>query len=54
MKNDFIETSRLLGFEFDEDELTRIFEVFCMHGKEAGSVQGSRFTAKQLNDTLIA
>lgn len=46
MRNDFIETSRLLGFEFDEEELTKIFEVFCQAGKESSQATVTRFNAK--------
>ena len=28
-KNDFIDISYYLGFEFSEDEFTKIFETFC-------------------------
>jgi len=28
-KTDFIDTSMLLGFEFNDEELQKIFEVFC-------------------------
>jgi hypothetical protein len=33
-KNDFIDTSMLLGLEFSEDELVKIFETFCRHGEK--------------------
>jgi len=31
-KNDFIDTSLALGFEFSQDELFKIFEIFCKQG----------------------
>jgi hypothetical protein len=33
-KNDFIDTSMLLGLEFSEDELVKIFETFCKFGEK--------------------
>lgn len=33
-KNDFIDTSMLLGIEFSEDELLKIFETFCKQGEK--------------------
>ena len=34
-KNDFIDTSLALGFEFSQDELLKIFENFCKQGTTA-------------------
>lgn len=28
-KNDFIEVSNILGFEFSEEEFLKIFEIIC-------------------------
>lgn len=33
-KNDFIDTSMLLGIEFSEEELIKIFETFCRQGEK--------------------
>ena len=44
-KNDFIDTSLSLGFEFSEDELYKIFEVFCKQGVTGDQNQSfTRFT----------
>ena len=46
-KNDFVDTSMLLGLEFSEDELTKIFEVFCKHGdKDTSKQTQTRFSFK--------
>jgi hypothetical protein len=53
-KNDFIETSMLLGLEFSEEELIKIFEGFCAHGeKDNQKQQQTRFTFKQMHDCLL-
>ena len=36
-KNDFIDTSLLMGLEFAEDELLKIFETFCKQGEKEDS-----------------
>jgi hypothetical protein len=51
-KNDFIDTSMLLGIEFSEDELQRIFETFCKQGEKDQS-KTTRFSFKQMHDTLL-
>ena len=38
-KNDFVDTSMLLGLEFSEDELVKIFENFCKHGEKDGTAR---------------
>ena len=46
-KNDFIDTSLVLGFEFSQDELMKIFETFCSQGTNVEQAQSyTRFTFK--------
>lgn len=46
-KNDFIDTSMLIGLEFSEDELMKVFETFCKHGEKAEAQKGqTRFKFK--------
>jgi len=53
-KNDFVDTSMLLGLEFSEDELVKIFENFCKHGEKDGAKQQqTRFNFKQMHDSLL-
>jgi len=37
-RNEFIDTSKLIGFDFDDEEFEAIFETFATHGmkKESG------------------
>lgn len=51
-KNDFIDTSMLLGIEFAEEELVKIFETFCRQGEKDQS-KITRFSFKQMHDTLL-
>ena len=53
-KNDFIDTSMLIGLESSEDELIKVFETFCKHGEKADAQKGqTRFKFKQLHDSLL-
>lgn len=54
MKNDFIEVSCLIGFEFSDQDYVKIFDAFCAQGKDPNDKEKhDRFTQKQLQDAIL-